>query len=132
MLKDILERAAERLAEDESLHSNMDDQQASAALKHALNWLESRLGQLDPAALLSDSENEMSRVVQAMRAANAATKSGGAPALQEALEKALPLAGRLSSTPASAAPAPNAPLIRRVARRLRMIWQRAMARRAKS
>lgn len=128
----MLQRAAERLSEDESLRSNLDDQQATAMLKQALSLLENRLNQpelVTASAVGPSLEQEINRVAKAMRAVNDAMGSSNPPALPEALEKLLPLAGTVQTE--SAPPVQNLSLLQRAARRLRSIWKRAVARDAK-
>jgi hypothetical protein len=125
----MLQRAAERLSEDESLRSNLDDQQASAVLQHALSLLENRLNQsgvITASAAGPSLEQELAHITKAMRAVNDAMGSSHPPALPEALEKLLPLAGTVQA--AGAPSAQNTSLVQRAARRLRAIWRRAVAR----
>lgn len=122
----ILASAAERLAEDESLRSNLDDKQAKALLDHTLRWLENRLKQAADAAAVNP-EQEIAQAIQAMRSINMTMKSPQPPMLQETLEKIMPLAATAAAAARTAdrATQQKASILRRVMGKLRSIWRRA-------
>ncbi len=125
-IPDILASAAERLTEDESLRSNLDDKQASALLNHTLRWLENRLKQAADAAAVNP-EQEIAQAVQAMHSINVTMKSPQPPVLQEMLEKMMPLTASAvaAARVADTATQQKASILRRMVGRLRSIWRRA-------
>lgn len=127
-IQTVLERAAERLAEDESLRSNLDDQQASAALQHALRWLEKRLGELEATASLAEAEQEIARATRALRTLNTRLDSRQLPDVQHSLAHLLPLSGALpGEQPDEVIIQRKTSLIRRALDQLRAIWRRSIA-----
>lgn len=123
-IQDILERASERLMEDESLRSHLDDQQASLVLNRALAWLESCLRRGVRAQAAPDVNREIARAANAIRAINQALDSPDAPPLATLLDEHLPLAGQAQQATA----VQNMSLVRRAAARLRLLWRRALGR----
>lgn len=123
-IQDILEHAGERLMEDESLRSHLDDRQASLVLNRALAWLENCLKREMRDRATPDVNREVARVVDAMRAINHALDSPDAPPLAALLDEYLPLAERTQP----AAIVQNMSLVRRAAARLRLLLRRALGR----
>lgn len=119
-IRDILERAGERLMEDESLRSHLDDRQASLVLNRALAWLESGLRRHMRAQAAPDVNREIARAADAIRAINQALDLPDAPPLAALLDEHLPLE--------QAAAAQNMSLVRRTASRLRLLLRRALGR----
>ncbi len=122
-IQDMLARAAERLMEDESLRSRLDDQQAHLVLNRALKWLESRLAHQARLGAAPDVDQEIARAVAAMRAVNQSLGSPNAPSLSALLDRHLPLGEAGETAPAAAQ---NMSLVRRAASRLRSLWRRAV------
>lgn len=121
-MQDILARAAEQMSADESLRSNLDDEQASAALNRALSWLERRLSQ---AAAELNAEQEVAYAANALRAVNARQRLPQPPALQAILDEMLPLSGSGLPQVGRADAVNKMPLLQRMVSRLRSIWRRA-------
>jgi len=127
-ISDILERAAERLMEDESLRSNLNDEQATLVLNRALKWLEMQLVESEVLSAVSDSEQKVAQAVKAMRSVNARMKSAPSPDLFKVLQEALPLGSISPAQVDNPAPVQKASVIRGALDRFRTLWRRAMHR----
>ena len=127
-ISDILERAAERLMDDESLRSNLDDEQATLALNRALSWLENQVGRVKANAVVADPEQDIAQAVNALRAVNRMMGETPLSDLPAALDNALPLTGALPRLLANEPIPAKVTLLRGALNRFRVLWRRATAR----